>query len=62
MKLSDVSKVLITIIVSFIIGAVAIGIWGWSELDKPYKISQSFQTYKSAFDTDTRILLERYLV
>tara|TARA_R110002049_G_scaffold252224_4_gene426661 strand:+ start:697 stop:2634 length:1938 start_codon:yes stop_codon:yes gene_type:complete len=61
-KLSDVSKILITIIVSFIISAVVIGIWGWNELDKPYKISQTFQTYKSAFDTDTRILLERYLV
>jgi methyl-accepting chemotaxis protein len=61
-KLSDVSKILITIIVSFIISAVVIGIWGWNELDKPYKISQTFQKYKSAFDTDARILLERYLV
>jgi methyl-accepting chemotaxis protein len=60
-KLSDVSKILITIIVSFIISAAVIGAWGWNELDKPYKISQSFQTYKSAFDTDARILLERYL-
>lgn len=42
--------------------AVAIGIWGWNELDKPYKISQTFQTYKSAFDRDARILLERYLI
>lgn len=62
MKLSDVSKILITIIVSFITSAVVIGIWGWNELDKPYKISQTFQTYKSSFDTETRILLERYLV
>lgn len=62
MKLSDVSKILIAIIVSFIISAVVIGIWGWNELDKPYKISQTFQKYKSAFDTDARILLERYLV
>lgn len=62
MKLSDVSKILITIIISFIISAVVIGIWGWNELDKPYKISQTFQTYKSSFDTETRILLERYLV
>ena len=62
MKLSDVSKILITIIVSFIISAVVIGMWGWNELDKPYKISQTFQKYKSAFDTDARILLERYLV
>jgi methyl-accepting chemotaxis protein len=61
-KLSDVSKILIAIIVSFIISAVVIGIWGWNELDKPYKISQTFQKYKSAFDTDARILLERYLV
>jgi len=61
-KLSDVSKILITIIVSFIISAVVIGMWGWNELDKPYKISQTFQKYKSAFDTDARILLERYLV
>tara|TARA_R110001606_G_scaffold395664_2_gene568399 strand:+ start:11704 stop:13644 length:1941 start_codon:yes stop_codon:yes gene_type:complete len=61
-KLSDVSKILITIIVSFITSAVVIGIWGWNELDKPYKISQTFQTYKSSFDTETRILLERYLV
>jgi len=44
------------------ISAVVIGIWGWNELDKPYKISQTFQAYKSAFDTDARILLERYLV
>lgn len=42
--------------------AVVIVIWGWNELDKPYKISQTLQTYKSAFDKDTRILLERYLV
>ena len=62
MKLSDVSKILITVIISFIISAVVIGIWGWNELDKPYKISQTFQTYKSAFDKDTRILLERYLI
>ena len=61
MKLSDVSKILITIIVTFIISSVAIGIWGWNELDKPYKISQTFQAYKSRFDIDTRILLERYL-
>lgn len=62
MKLSDVSKILITIIISFIISAVVIGVWGWNELDKPYKISQTFQKYKSAFNTDARILLERYLV
>lgn len=62
MKLSDVSKILITIIVSFIICAVVIGIWGWKQLDKPYEISQTFQSYKSAFDTDTQILLERYLL
>lgn len=61
MKLSDISKILITVIITFIISAIAIGIWGWNELDKPYKISQSFQTYKSSFDTNTRILLERYL-
>jgi len=60
-KLSDVSKILITLVLSFMISAVAIGVWGWNELDKPYKISQTFQTYQSAFDTDTRILLERYL-
>jgi methyl-accepting chemotaxis protein len=60
-KLSDVSKILISIIITFIISAIVIGIWGWNELDKPYKISQTFQNYKSSFDTDTRILLERYL-
>jgi hypothetical protein len=61
-KLSDVSKILITTIVSFIISAVVISIWGWNELDNPYKISQTFEKYKSAFDTDAPILLKRYLV
>ena len=61
MKLTDVSKILIAVIVSFMISAVVIGVWGWNELDKPYKISQTFQTYQSSFNTDTRILLERYL-
>lgn len=61
MKLSDVSKILIAVIVIFIVSSLSIGIWGWNELDKPYKISQEFQRYKSDFDTKTRILLERYL-
>ncbi len=61
MKLSDVSKILIAVIVIFIISSISIGVWGWNELDKPYKISQEFQRYKSDFDTKTRILLERYL-
>lgn len=61
MKLSDVSKILISIIITFIISTVVIGIWGWNELDKPYKISQAYQTYKASFDTETRVLLERYL-
>lgn len=52
---------LIAVIVIFIVSSISIGIWGWNELDKPYKISQEFQRYKSDFDTKTRILLERYL-
>ncbi|MDF1589461.1 MAG: methyl-accepting chemotaxis protein [Gammaproteobacteria bacterium] len=52
---------LIAVIVVFIISSISIGIWGWNELDKPYKISQKFQRYKADFDTKTRILLERYL-
>jgi len=62
LKLSDVSKFLIAVIVIFIISSISIGIWGWNELDKPYKISQEFQRYKASFDTETRILLERYLI
>lgn len=60
-KLSDVSKLLIGVIAFFSLVSLSIGIWGWNELDKPYEIQQSFQKYKSNFDTKTRILLERYL-
>ncbi|PCJ31859.1 MAG: chemotaxis protein [Gammaproteobacteria bacterium] len=61
MKLSDISKILILIVVFFLTSAVIIGIWGLKELDKPYKISQEFQNYKALFDSKTQILLSRYL-
>ncbi len=41
--------------------SVAIGTWGWKELEKPYQISHDFQQRKALFDIDARILLERYL-
>jgi len=60
-KLYTVSKLLITAVIFFILMSVAIGTWGWKELDKPYQISHDFQQRKALFDIDARILLERYL-
>jgi methyl-accepting chemotaxis protein len=60
-KLYTVSKLFITAVIFFILMSVAIGIWGWKELDRPYQISHDFQQRKALFDIDARILLERYL-
>ncbi len=61
MKLVTASKLLLSAIVFLISVSIAIGIWGWNELDKPYQINQDFQKRKALFDVDVRILLERYL-
>lgn len=61
MKLITASKFLISTIIFLIILSISIGIWGWTELDKPYQISKKFQQRKVLFDVDVRILLERYL-
>jgi methyl-accepting chemotaxis protein len=59
--LSSLSKILIATIVAFLILAVGIGLWGWKELEKPYQISQDFHHYQSRFNTDVKLLLQRYL-
>lgn len=61
MKLSTVSRILISVVVLLLTLSVAIGIWGWRQLDKPYQISEQFKQYRAVFDIDARILLERYL-
>lgn len=60
-RLSAISKTLSLSIVLFTLLAVATGTWGWKELDKPYQLYQQFQSTKSSFDLDVRLLLERYL-
>lgn len=62
MTLSNASKALTAVIVFLIIISTAIGVWGWKQLEQPYQISQDFQRYQTRFNTDTRILLEQYLL
>ena len=62
MKLSDVSKWLISAVVFFIVISVGIGVWGWVQLDKPYQISREHQKRAALFDVQVLTLLERYLV
>lgn len=61
MKLSTVSRILISVVILLLTLSAAIGIWGWRQLDKPYQISEQFKHYRAVFDIDARILLERYL-
>lgn len=61
MKLSVVSRLLVSVVAGLLLLAALIGIWGWERLDKPYQISQQFKQYRNVFDLDTRLLLERYL-
>ena len=61
MTLSSLFKLLTATIIVFLTLAVGVGIWGWKELERPYQISQDFHHYQSRFNTDVKLLLQRYL-
>lgn len=61
MTLSSLFKLLTATIIVFLTLAVGIGTWGWKELERPYQISQDFHHYQSRFNTDVKLLLQRYL-
>jgi len=62
MKLSYISKWLISAVILFIVLSVSIGVWGWIQLDKPYQLSREHQQRVAKFDINVITLLERYLV
>lgn len=61
MKLSVVSKSvsISSLILTFL--AVLIGVWGWIQLEKPYRIYAEYQQYRTTINMDVRVLLEQYL-
>ena len=61
MKLSVVSKSvsISSLILTFL--AVLIGVWGWIQLEKPYRIYGEYQQYRTTINMDVRVLLEQYL-
>lgn len=62
MKLSDISKWLISAVVLFLVLSLSIGVWGWIQLDKPYQLSREHQQRAAKFDVHVITSLERYLV
>ncbi|MGB1800134.1 MAG: methyl-accepting chemotaxis protein [Gammaproteobacteria bacterium] len=61
MKLSVVSKSvsISSLVLTFL--AVLIGVWGWIQLEKPYRIYGEYQQYRTTINMDVRVLLEQYL-
>jgi len=61
MKLAVISRTNSALIIFFVSMMVGVGIWGWSEMEKPYAYNREYQQYKYIADVNVRVTLERYL-
>jgi len=61
MKLKTVTQSISLSIIIFTVTAIITGVWGWKQMERPYKINQQFHDYKNIIDSDIYINLEKYL-
>ncbi|MCP5076510.1 MAG: hypothetical protein GY951_00395, partial [Psychromonas sp.] len=57
-KLTKIIAISITFLLIFITTFI---IWAWQEMDKPYRINQSYHSIKSEIETNIALSLEQYL-
>lgn len=61
MKLKSVTQGMSLLIVLFSVMAFMTGVWGWNQMERPYKVNQEFHEYKTFINTEIYINLEHYL-
>ncbi len=61
MKLKIVAQSVSISIAIFSVLAFITGVWGWQQLERPYRINQEYHQYKNLINTDIYIRLEQYL-
>lgn len=61
MKLKKVIQVNSILILTFTVIAIITGIWGWTQMERPYKINHEFHSFKNTINTDINLKLEQYL-
>jgi len=61
MKLQSVTQIISVLIIFFTSIAIVTGVWGWDQMERPYKINQEYNNFNNVINSDVYIKLERYL-